>query len=131
MPLTVQLSADVTASEAVQGYEWDLDGDGTFDDRETFEHTYTVPGYYRVTLAVRDADRNAGTDSVDISVAADRLLSISGTVTAVPNQFTDSDTNNPAAPGGPNDESANAQEIPRTPTIIGGFLAATPTGRPV
>lgn len=129
-PLTVTFdgSASKTSSSSRE-YQWDL-GDGTFDDRETFEHTYTVPGYYRVTLAVWDADRNAGTDAVDISVAADRLLSISGTVTAFPNQFTDSDTNNPAAPDGPNDERADAQEIPRTPAIIGGFLAATPTTRP-
>jgi serine protease len=126
--VTFDGSASKTSSSSRE-YQWDL-GDGTFDDRETFEHTYTVPGYYTVTLAVRDADRNAGTDSVDISVAADRLLSISGTVTAVPNQFTDSDTNNPGAPDGPNDERADAQEIPRTPAIIGGFLAATPTGRP-
>jgi serine protease len=126
--VTFDGSASKTSSSSRE-YQWDL-GDGTFDDREAFEHTYTVPGYYRVTLAVRDADRNAGTDSVDISVAADRLLSISGTVTAVPNQFTDSDTNNPGAPYGPNDERADAQEIPRTPSIIGGFLAATPTTRP-
>ena len=110
-------------------YDWDFDDGGTGSGLFV-THTYTVPGYYTVTLAVRDADRNAGTDSVDISVAADRLLSISGTVTAVPNQFTDSDTNNPGAPDGPNDERADAQEIPRTPAIIGGFLAATPTGRP-
>ena len=129
-PLTVAFdgSPSMTSSSSRE-YEWDL-GDGTFDDRETFEHTYAVPGYYRVTLAVRDADRNAGTDSVGISVTADRPLSISGTVAAVPNQFTDSDTNNPRAPDGPNDEGADAQQIPRTPAIIGGFLAATPTGRP-
>jgi serine protease len=129
-PLTVTFdgSASQTSSTSRE-YQWDL-GDGTFDDRETFQHIYTVPGYYRVTLAVRDADRNAGTDSVDISVAADRLLSISGTATAVSNQFTDSDTNNPGAPDGPNDERADAQEIPRSPAFIGGFLAATPTGRP-
>ena len=128
-PLTVTFDGSAsTTSSSSREYQWDL-GDGTFDDRETFEHTYTVPGYYRVTLAVRDADRNAGTDSVDISAAADRLLSISGTVTAVPNQVTDSDTNNPAAPEGPNDERADAQDIPRAPAIIGGFLAATPTGR--
>ena len=131
-PAPLRVTFDGSASETSSSsreYQWDL-GDGTVDDRETFEHTYTVPGYYRVTLAVWDADRNAGTDSVDISVAADRLLSISGTVTAFPNQFTDSDTNNPAATDGPNDERADAQQIPRTPTIIGGFLAATPTGRP-
>ena len=127
LKVTFDGSASKTSSSSRE-YQWDL-GDGTFDDRETFEHTYTVPGYYRVTLAVRDADRNAGTDSVDISVAADRLLSIAGTVTAFPNQFTDSDTNNPGAPDGPNDERADAQEISRTPAIIGGFLAATPTGR--
>lgn len=127
-PLTVTFdgSASKTSSSSRQ-YEWDL-GDGTFDDRESFEHTYTVPGYYRVTLAVRDADRNAGTDSVEIFAAADRPLSISGTVTAFPNQVTDSDTNNPRAPDAPNDERADAQTIP-SPSIVGGFLAATPTGR--
>ena len=78
LKVTFDGSASKTSSSSRE-YQWDL-GDGTFDDRETFEHTYTVPGYYRVTLAVRDADRNAGTDSVDISVAADRLLSISGSL---------------------------------------------------
>ena len=126
--VTFDGSASRTSSSSRE-YHWDL-GDGTFDDREKFEHTYTVPGYYRVTLAVRDSDGNAGTDSVDISVAADRPLSLSGAVSAVPNQLTDSDTNNPAAPDGPNDERAEAQEVPRTPVIIGGFVAATPTGRP-
>ena len=127
-PLTVSFdgSQSQTFSSSRQ-YEWHL-ADGTVDDREQFERTYTVPGYYRVTLAVTDSAGSVGTDSAEIFVEADRPLSIAGTVAAFPNQVADSDTNNPLAPNEPNDERADAQAIP-TPALVGGFVAAVPTGR--
>ena len=128
-PLTVTFDGSASQTfSAERRYQWDL-GDGTVDDRAVLEHSYTIPGYYRVTLAVADAAGVVGTDSTEIFVSADRTLSISGTVTAFPSQVTDTDTNNPRAPSAPNDEPANAQAIP-SPAIVGGFIAATPTGRP-
>ena len=128
-PLTVAFDGSASQTfSAEREYQWDL-GDGTVEDRATFEHTYTAPGYYRVTLAVTDAADVVGTDSTEIFASADRPLSISGTVTAFPNMATDTDTNNPRAPNEPNDERADAQPIP-SPAIAGGFVAATPTGRP-
>lgn len=127
-PLTVSFdgSESKTFSSSRQ-YEWHL-ADGNVEDREKFDHTYTVPGYYRVTLGVADSAGSVGTDTVEVFVEADRPLSIAGTVGAFPNQVADSDTNNPLAPNEPNDERADAQEIP-TPALVGGFVAAVPTGR--
>ncbi len=58
LPLTV--SFDASASNDPDGeivaYEWDLDGDGRFDDAEgvTFEHEFTQEGSFEVTLRVTD-----------------------------------------------------------------------------
>jgi glucose/arabinose dehydrogenase/PKD repeat protein len=70
-PLTVAFNG--TGSSDADGdaltYEWDLDGDGTFDDgaAATASFTYTQPGTYIATLRVTDPSGASGTDSVPIS----------------------------------------------------------------
>jgi PKD repeat protein len=70
-PLTVAFNG--TGSSDADGdaltYEWDLDGDGAFDDgaAATASFTYTQPGTYTATLRVTDPSGASGTDSVPIS----------------------------------------------------------------
>jgi|GEM_PF-2250767 len=51
---------DAAESENAEGYEWDLDGDGTIDtDRfgqPTYEHQYEEPGEYEPTVTVYGPD---------------------------------------------------------------------------
>ena len=73
-PLTVQF--DGTGSSDPEGgavaYEWDLDGDGAYDDsataRPTF--TYTQSRAWSVGLRVRDAQGATGTDVVVVTVGS-------------------------------------------------------------
>ncbi|MDS0260006.1 PKD domain-containing protein [Haloarcula sp. S1CR25-12] len=69
-------NVDVTA------YEWDVDGDGSYDATgANVTHTYADPGTYTAVLRVTDEADNTATDTVSISVA---------------------DTTNPTADAGPN-----------------------------
>jgi glucose/arabinose dehydrogenase/PKD repeat protein len=70
-PLTVtldgSLSADPEGDELT--YEWDLDGDGTFDATGvTVSHTYTELGQYTVRLRVTDPQGKAGITSQAVTV---------------------------------------------------------------
>jgi spore coat protein H len=74
-PLTVYFSAfgSYAMDRGVQRYEWDLDGNGSFEtDATTTEgytqYTYVKPGDYRVSLRVTDEDGGTGTDSIWVNV---------------------------------------------------------------
>lgn len=50
----------------IVSYEWDF-GDGANGTGITTTHTYTNPGTYLVTLTVKDAANNTGTDSTTVT----------------------------------------------------------------
>ncbi|MFC5751222.1 PQQ-dependent sugar dehydrogenase [Actinomadura rugatobispora] len=70
-PLTVAFDAS-TSTDTEPGaltYEWDFDGDGTFDATGvTASHTYTDLGQYIARLRVTDSGGRAGLTSTEISV---------------------------------------------------------------
>ncbi|MFO7897091.1 MAG: PKD domain-containing protein [Candidatus Cloacimonadales bacterium] len=53
--LTVDFSDSSLPSGGIESWEWDLDGDGTFDSTEQNpSFTYTTPGSYDITLKIFD-----------------------------------------------------------------------------
>ncbi len=81
---------DATGSTGqIQQYEWDVDGDGSFDARTSkprFQHVYRQAGDYDVTLRLTDADGNAATftDTVEIREAETRATRTISTPQAQP-----------------------------------------------
>ena len=72
-PLTVNFTSTGTSDPDAGDVlirEWDLDGDGEFDDesQESATHTYLEPGAHTVTLRVTDTSGATGTDSLTINV---------------------------------------------------------------
>ncbi|NOG84533.1 MAG: PKD domain-containing protein [Planctomycetes bacterium] len=74
-PLEVSFSAtgsDDPGTGSIVLYEWDFEGDGTFDfssaDTGDTPFTYSVAGTYTATLRVTDDDGNQVSDSVTIEV---------------------------------------------------------------
>ena len=71
-PLRVTFFPQSTADTAISLYEWDFQGDGTFDVAETVGRTqtftYTVPGDYNATLRVTDQTGVQDVSSVLIQV---------------------------------------------------------------
>ena len=82
---------DATSSMGdIQQYEWDVDGDGSFDARTTkprFQHTYRQVGNYDVTLRITDADGDTATftDAIEIRRADTRATRTISTPEAQPN----------------------------------------------
>lgn len=73
-PLAVTLNAGGSdADGSVATYEWDLDGDGTFDVTRdapgAYTHQYQESGTYLASLRVTDDDGLRATDTLVISVA--------------------------------------------------------------
>ena len=58
VPLIVNFTARVQDHDGIALYEWDFEGDGTFDKRDalssTASHTYTTEGKYQPVLRVKD-----------------------------------------------------------------------------
>jgi len=72
-PLTVDFIGLGTDNNGfIQLFEWDFDGDGTFDWQSaangTTSHTYASDGIYRAVLRVSDDEGLTGTDSLWIKV---------------------------------------------------------------
>lgn len=71
-PLTVTFTPNATTNNAIIRYEWDFEGDGTFDRSETVGRdqtfTYNTPGNYNATLRVTDNTGEQATSTVVISV---------------------------------------------------------------
>lgn len=71
-PLTVSFGGAATSAGSDTAlYEWDFDGDGTYDHAATtptVEHVYSTPGAFDATLRATDALGRTGTESVRIDV---------------------------------------------------------------
>jgi len=71
-PLRVVFSPDASTDTAIEVYEWDFDGDGTIDRRETVgsnaSFIFRESGIYTTTLRVTDSSGNSSTASIVISV---------------------------------------------------------------
>jgi PKD domain len=89
---------DATASVNATGYEWDFDGDGSFEGLPAarVEHGYPTAGTRNVTLRVRDAAGLTDTETVPVKVidaraaaAARRSFSARLTRVRVPNGLSD------------------------------------------
>jgi len=71
VPLYVSLTGQGQDPDGtISRYEWDFDGDGTYDWSDagtgTTSHDYTVPGTHGAVLRVTDNDGHTATDSVTI-----------------------------------------------------------------
>ena len=81
-PLGVSFSC--TASDpdgTIQLYEWDFDGDGTYDWSSSTDgnasHTYSTKGAYQATVRVTDNDQIMVTDTVTILVGTSPTATVS------------------------------------------------------
>jgi len=72
-PLKVIFYPEPVTTTAVQRYEWDLDGNGTFERSDTIGNsqtfTYSQPGDYRPALRVTDALGAQDTQSLTLTVS--------------------------------------------------------------
>ncbi|MFA7062095.1 MAG: PKD domain-containing protein [Pedobacter sp.] len=70
-PLKVTFSPNVITTSAINYYDWDLDGNGTFEIRDTVgrnqSYTYTMPGEYHPALKVTDSNNRTDTQTVTIT----------------------------------------------------------------
>ena len=85
VPLDVAFSATVSDPDGtIVLYEWDFDGDGTFDHSDSStpgaSYRYETAGLYHATIRVTDNDDLTATDTIAIAVGA----SPSATATADP-----------------------------------------------
>ncbi|MBI5390598.1 PKD domain-containing protein, partial [Candidatus Woesearchaeota archaeon] len=71
-PLLVDFDALVSGGNRPYTYNWNL-GDGSIETGKTFEHLYSQPGIYHVTLVVYDALHASGTGTVTIAVTKDEI----------------------------------------------------------
>lgn len=71
-PLDVTFSPDVITRNTIERYDWDFEGDGTFERSETVgrnqNFTYRNAGVYEAMLRVTDNMGEQATDSVTITV---------------------------------------------------------------
>ncbi len=79
-PLNVTLGGSVVGGAAIVRYEWDFDGDGTYDSSSTASpaasHGYTAAGVFGATLRVTDALGQTSADSIAIEVNVTAGLAI-------------------------------------------------------
>jgi PKD repeat protein len=75
-PVTFTSTSHVTGG-AVANLQWDLDGDGQFNDAagETATHTYATPGSYTVSLRVTDTGGRTNVAFRSITVRAEPSVS--------------------------------------------------------
>lgn len=71
-PLSVTFTPEVTTDTAIERYQWDLDGDGSFERSETVgrnqQYTYDEPGEYKVTLRITDSRGEVADGTVKVTV---------------------------------------------------------------
>jgi len=79
-PLTVAFDGSVTGGGTSVRYEWDFDGDGTYDHSSATSavtnYTYQAAGVFAATLRVTDAAGLTSLDSIAITVTVTASLSI-------------------------------------------------------
>lgn len=79
-PLAVNLNGSVTGGGSIVLYEWDFEGDGTFDYSSAasaaVSHTYQAGGIFAATLRVTDDAGLTSADSIAIDVNVTASLSI-------------------------------------------------------
>jgi len=106
-------------NDDVWAYEWDFDGDGTYDDRGvSVSHSYTEPGTYTVTLRVTDHSGNTDTALRTVTVqAVDESEQNNGTDTV--NNEKEPDGTGTGGDGGPVNpgDDGTATETPPTTAI--------------
>lgn len=72
-PLKVTFAPDVVTTMAINRYQWDLDGNGTFEYSDTvgrnYTYTYTIPGTYQPKLLITDSINRQDTQTVTVVVA--------------------------------------------------------------
>jgi PKD repeat protein len=80
-PLTVNLSAAASTDDGqIVKYEWDDEGDGTYDSETgttaTHAFTYNTPGVYHPAVRVTDNGGATGSKSITVTVAVNQLPSV-------------------------------------------------------
>lgn len=74
-------------NDAVAGYRWDVDGDGTIEtvtNESTLDVTYDDPGAYEPRVTVVDRANNTANASVSVQVEAETTTTTTTTTTATP-----------------------------------------------
>ncbi|WP_207064015.1 S8 family serine peptidase [Motiliproteus sp. SC1-56] len=119
---------------SVIAYAWrQLSGPAvTLEGADQAQATFAAPAVsvrevFSFELEVTDNEGASATDGVVVTVNPQVRVTVSGTVTAGPGQFVDSDVNDPVAPYQPNDVPAEAQPV-SNPATVGGFASAFGTG---
>lgn len=71
-PLKVTFAPDIVTTMAINSYQWDLDGNGTFEYTDTvgrnYIYTYTTPGTYQAKLRITDSINRQDTQTVAVVV---------------------------------------------------------------
>ena len=70
--VNVDASASTEPGNDIVSYEWDWEGDGTWDNSTTtptFSHTYYRPGFYNITLRVKDGEGTTNTTRKPITIS--------------------------------------------------------------
>ncbi|WP_327328886.1 malectin domain-containing carbohydrate-binding protein [Halobellus limi] len=108
-------SESTDSDGSIQSYEWDFDGDGTFEESTTnaqIQHTFDSGGDYDVTLKVTDDDGATDTATQTVTVASQSSEQIIYRV----------NTGGPelqATDGGPNWAVDNATDGSQSPYLVG------------
>ncbi len=71
LPLGVTFDAQLAGGHSSSNFQWDFDGDGTFDERTATGacgHVYTVAGTYPARVMVTDANGLTGSGAVTVRV---------------------------------------------------------------
>jgi len=82
--VTYDASGSTDTDGTITGYEWDLDGDGTYEQTgETVSHAYSSHGTHTATVRVTDDDGLTDTDSVETTVLAKPVAKASADDTTI------------------------------------------------
>ncbi|MFC7057459.1 PKD domain-containing protein [Halovenus salina] len=82
--VSLNASGSVDTDGQIVSYEWDVDGDGTYDTQTTsptITHSYSQTGSYGVTLRVTDDGDDTDTESVTVSVTEQPIANLSASLT--------------------------------------------------
>ena len=85
-PITIRFSPTPITNAAINLYQWDLDGNGSFELSDTVgrdqTHTYSTPGTYAVTLKITDSQGRTSTRTKNVVIGnAPPVISVSAAPT--------------------------------------------------